>query len=75
MTIACSIHTGMASKPGSESEEKQSLKVQKRVFTKWVNDKLRPSGYKIKDLEKDLDDGLHLIKLMEALAPGKMPGK
>ena len=63
----------MASRPRAESQsdEKRQIKVQKRTFTKWINSKVKPSGIKVKDIDKDLCDGLVLIKLMQALVPGK----
>ena len=50
--------------------------VQKKTFTNWVNEKVKDTGQKVEDLQTDLDDGVVLVKLLEALAPGKkMPGK
>lgn len=45
--------------------------VQKITFTNWVNSCLQSTGLRVQDLEKDLDDGLVLLKLLEVLAPGK----
>jgi len=46
--------------------------VQKKTFTNWVNEKLKETPYKVEVLEKDLDDGVTLIKLLETLAHKKM---
>ena len=43
----------------------------KITFTNWINDCLQSTGLRVQDLEKDLDDGLVLLKLLEVLAPGK----
>ncbi len=53
------------------------MKVQKRVFTNWINDKLSNStaNRKVVDLSKDLEDGLILIDLLESLSRNKVPGK
>lgn len=48
---------------------------QKMTFTKWINEKLKHSGVRVKDLFSDLADGLILIKLMETLSGKKMHGK
>ena len=49
---------------------------QKKVFTNWLNDRLKGSGYKVTDLSRDMDDGMILIKLLETLVPGKtMPAR
>ena len=46
--------------------------MQKKTFTNWVNEKLNGTPYKVEVLEKDLDDGVTLIKLLETLANKKM---
>ena len=48
---------------------------QKMTFTAWMNEKLKHSGVHVKDLFSDLNDGVILIKLMEALSGKKMHGK
>ena len=48
------------------------IHVQKKTFTNWVNEKLKGTSYRVDDLEKDLDDGVTLIKLLETLANKKM---
>ena len=48
------------------------IDVQKKTFTNWVNEKLKGTPYKVEVLEKDLDDGVTLIKLLETLANKKM---
>lgn len=73
---------GGASKgKGSAEKERDAVPVeawavaQKTSFTAWMNDKLKKSGVRVKDLFNDLDDGLILIKLMEVLSGKKMHGK
>ena len=52
------------------------IDVQTKTFTNWVNDKLKDTDRRVKDLATDLGDGVTLIKLLEVLAPGKrMPGR
>ena len=48
---------------------------QKVTFTAWMNENLKRSGVKVKDLFTDLEDGLILIKLMEVLSGKKMHEK
>jgi len=62
---------------GSQEQDPDNwVEVQKTTFTNWANDKLKQEGVRIADLETDLEDGVILIKLLEALAPGKrMPGR
>ena len=52
-------------------------KIQQTTFTNWVNDvisdKLKVSAHEIKDIQWDLQDGITLIRLLEALtSPGKL---
>ena len=52
------------------------IDVQKKTFTNWTNDHLKGTDRHVEDLKTDLDDGVTLIKLLEALVPKKkMPGK
>lgn len=62
---------------GSQEQDPDNwVEVQKTTFTNWANDKLKQEGVRIANLETDLEDGVILIKLLEALAPGKrMPGR
>ncbi len=55
----------------TKSGSKRGTKVQKKAFTRWINDNLKHTSIKVKDVEKDLDDGLVLIKLLESLVPRK----
>ena len=60
---------------GDEGEDvtyPEWIHVQKKTFTNWVNEKLKGTSYRVDDLEKDLDDGVTLIKLLETLANKKM---
>ncbi len=59
-----------------ELADRSWIDVQKKTFTNWVNDHLKDTGLAVEDLQIDLDNGVVLIKLLEALAPGKkMPGR
>ena len=50
--------------------------VRKLTFTAWINQCLLEAGLRVQDLEKDLDDGLVLLKLIETLSPGnRIPGR
>lgn len=51
------------------------IEIQRKAFTNWVNATLKESGQQITDLFRDLDDGVVLIKLLEALSHKKMFGK
>ena len=48
-------------------------KIQQTTFTNWVNEALKSTKYRVKDLKADFKDGLVLIALLEALtSPGKV---
>lgn len=49
--------------------------VQMRIYTNWVQDKVKETGLNISSLPKDLEDGRVLIKLIELLSGKKIPGK
>ena len=57
---------------GTEVSYTRWIDVQKTTFTNWVNEKLKGTPYKVEVLEKDLDDGVTLIKLLETLANKNM---
>ena len=42
-------------------------KIQQTTFTNWVNEKLKRTKHRVKDVEVDFKDGLMLIELLEAL--------
>ena len=42
-------------------------KIQQTTFTNWVNETLKSTKYRVKDLKVDFKDGLILIALLEAL--------
>jgi Calponin homology (CH) domain len=46
--------------------------IQKKTFTKWVNNHLRKAGGKINDLFQDLRDGQSLLTLLELLSNEKL---
>ena len=65
-----------AQESGPTLADRGWIEVQKKTFTNWVNDRLKGSERKVDDLQTDLDDGVTLITLLEALVPGKkMPGR
>ena len=57
---------------GTDATYTEWIDVQKKTFTNWVNEKLKGTPYKVEVLQKDLDDGVTLIKLLETLAHKKM---
>lgn len=68
--------SGAAGKGGDGLADRGWVEVQKKTFTNWVNDKLKDTDRHVDELQKDLQDGLSLITLMQVLAPGKkLPGK
>lgn len=59
----------------SNGDQEPWREVQTRVYTNWVNDKLKDAHLHVDYLAKDLGDGLILIKLLELLSGKKLPGK
>ena len=50
------------------------LEVQRRTFTSWTNSRFKSAGRRVTNIEKDFDDGVLLIALLQTLAPeSKMP--
>jgi len=49
--------------------------IQQNTFTRWCNEFLKERGYHIKDLGKDLQDGIILCNLLEIISGGKSVGK
>ena len=60
------------SQEGPRLADKGWIEVQKNTFRNWVNEKLKDTPYKVEVLEKDFDDGITLIKLLEGLSKKKM---
>ena len=60
---------------GAHLADKGWIEVQKNTFTNWVNEKLKDTKCKVEVLEKNFDDGITLIKLLEALSKKKMHRK
>lgn len=48
-------------------EEAQWIQVQKKTFTKWVNQQIAPVGSHIEDIYNDLRNGINLITLLQVL--------
>ena len=55
--------------------DKAWIQVQKKTFTNWTNHKLKEIDCKVEDIEKDLANGVVLIKLLEVLSHGKYIGR
>lgn len=47
--------------------------IQKKTFTKWINNHLRKAGGHVTDLFEDLRDGHNLLTLLELLSNEKLP--
>ncbi|KAK4106868.1 hypothetical protein N658DRAFT_563589 [Parathielavia hyrcaniae] len=50
------------------SEQQRWITVQQKTFTKWLNTKLEARSLEVRDLVKDLSDGVVLIHLLECLS-------
>ncbi|KAI9901872.1 hypothetical protein N3K66_003689 [Trichothecium roseum] len=50
------------------AEQQRWITVQEKTFTKWLNTKIDARGLEVKDLIKDLSDGVMLIHLLECLS-------
>ena len=48
-------------------EEAHWIQVQKKTFTKWVNQQIAPVGVVIQDLYTDFKSGENLITLLQVL--------
>ena len=59
----------------AESVNSEQRELHMRVYTNWVNDKLKNSDHHVGYLPKDLQDGLVLINLLEILSGKKVTGK
>lgn len=53
------------------SDERDAI--QKKTFTKWINNHLRKAGGHVSDLFEDLKDGHNLLTLLELLSNEKLP--
>lgn len=50
----------------------QRDRIQKKTFTKWMNQYLSKVGHRVDDLYEDLRDGVNLIVLLEILSGDKI---
>ncbi|KAF4968257.1 hypothetical protein FSARC_4348 [Fusarium sarcochroum] len=50
------------------AEQQRWVTVQQKTFTKWLNTKIEARNLEVKDLVKDLGDGVMLIHLLECLS-------
>jgi Ca2+-binding EF-hand superfamily protein len=50
------------------AEQQRWVTVQQKTFTKWLNTKIEVRNLEVKDLVKDLSDGVMLIHLLECLS-------
>jgi len=51
------------------------LKLQRKIFTRWVNQKVSGKGIKVDDVVNDINDGFLLANLLEALSEKKCTAK
>lgn len=58
---------------GTSDEEWKET--QMRVYTNWVNNKLKTTDQHVNNLTKELGNGVLLIKLLELISGKKIPGK
>jgi Ca2+-binding EF-hand superfamily protein len=66
----------MAEEAGDGSGEPKWVQIQKKTFTKWMNNHLKKKGYgHIEDAQTAFDDGIKLMELINALYDTKMPAK
>ena len=47
----------------------QVLAARRRTFTRWVNAQLKSSKLRVEDLEKDLANGVVLVRLLQTFSP------
>ncbi|KAJ5079339.1 alpha-actinin-2 [Anaeramoeba ignava] len=52
--------------------DQEWIRVQKKTFTKWVNSHLSKRKLQIEELDKDFEDGLKLIALLEIIGDEKL---
>jgi hypothetical protein len=53
------------------AEQQQWVTVQQKTFTKWLNTKLEVRNLVVKDLVKDLSDGVRVLDLPPLKEPSK----
>lgn len=49
------------------AEQQHWITVQQKTFTKWLNTKIDARGLEVKDLVKDLSDGVRLFFVLSSL--------
>lgn len=60
--------------PIPEGEEPKWVQIQKKTFTKWMNNHLRKKGHPaIENVKDDFEDGINLMRLVNALYDKPMP--
>jgi len=60
---------------GARSQGTSPFKIQRKIFTRWVNQKLTKKGIVVDDIVNAMGDGNILIALMEVLSEKKYTGK
>jgi filamin len=60
---------------GGEKVDQKWVLVQKKAFTRWMNQYLSERMLSIEDIQADLADGVMLINLLEVISRKKMPKK
>jgi len=65
-----------AEEAGDGSGEPKWVQIQKKTFTKWMNNHLKKKGYShIDDAQLEFEDGIKLMQLVNALYDTKLPSK
>ena len=59
----------------SGSAEPTWVKEQEKTFTRWINQHLRGTDYSVQNFDKDLQDGVCLIELLQQLSGTKLTRK
>lgn len=58
----------------TEEAEPKWVEIQKKTFTKWMNNHLRKKGYEpLKSVKDDFEDGINLMRLVNALYDKPIP--
>jgi len=65
----------MADGYGNEKVDPKWVQVQKKAFTRWMNQYLSERMLSVEDIQTDLCDGVLLINLLEVISRKKMPKK
>jgi spectrin beta, non-erythrocytic 1/4/5 len=61
--------------PKPKQSTEHWLRLQRKLFSRWVSQKLSGTDVQIEDCVNDLSDGIALVKLIEVLSGAKFSGK